>query len=369
MLRFKNIAVKSVCRVLCFLLSAALVASFSPPPAVAIKIGNVGNIVGAAKGQEKIRKSLEYYENDGRGELFAEIKKSEGVNPDPTMNAVLDRIMQRLSATVAKTEPSIKERPYNYFVNTQEDFNAFCTLGHNISVNTGVFYFFANNEDKIAAVVAHEMVHGQRNHPIEGAKKKLTVDFLQKVVGADLGGAGRLAADVVAVNVKNAGITKPNEWEADNIAFLYLADAGYNVGAPAAVWQRVIDNTKDKAGMNFFNNIFNPSTHPSNTDRRANYAKKLTEYSNNKISVDETAGEVKVNGKPFLKPAAAAGMSGLERAYLIAGNLAAVYHAGPVNAAAVAEGGAVRLGGKAIVTVSQGDPGAAELAAVLNNIK
>ncbi|MDR3349629.1 MAG: M48 family metallopeptidase [Acidaminococcales bacterium] len=362
----RNIASKTFSRALGLLLSLAVVASFSPPPAGAIKIGN---IIGAAQEQGKIKKSLEYYDNDGRGELFAEIKKSEGVSADPTMNAVLDRIMQRLSATVAKTEPSIKERPYNYFVNTQEDFNAFCTLGHNISVNAGVFYFFDNNEDKVAAVVAHEMVHGQRNHPIEGAKKKLTVEFLQKAVGADLSGAGRLAADVVAVNVKNAGITKPNEWEADNIAFVYLADAGYNVGAPAAVWQRVIDNTKAKAGANFFSSIFNPSTHPSEKDRRANYAKKLTAYSNNKVAVDENTGEVKVNGKPFLKPAAAAGMSGLERAYLIAGNLAFVYHAGPVSAAAVAEGNVVRIGGKAIVTVSQGDPGAAELAGILNGIK
>jgi predicted Zn-dependent protease len=143
-----------------------------------------------------------------------------------------------------------------------------------------------------------------------------------------LKGAGRLAADVVAVNVKNAGITKPNEWEADNVAFVYLADAGYNVGAPAAVWQRVIDNSGAKANMDFFSNVFNPSTHPANKDRRDNYAKKLTEYSQNKVSVDENTGEVKVNGKTFLKPAAAAGMRGQERAYLIAGNLAAVYRAG-----------------------------------------
>ena len=60
-----------------------------------------------------------------------------------------------------------------------------------------------------------------------------------KTVGSEIGGANGLAAQVVAVHAKNTGVTKPNEWEADNIAFTYMADAGYNVGAPAAVWQAV----------------------------------------------------------------------------------------------------------------------------------
>jgi predicted Zn-dependent protease len=333
----------------------------------AIKIGNV---VGAISEQQKITRDLNYYENEGRNELFEEYKKSEGVNTDPAMNALLERIMKRLSATVAKTEKSIVDKPYNYFVNNQEDFNAFCSLGHNISVNTGVFNFFGGNEDQIAAVVAHELVHGQKNHPINGAKKKLTVDFLQKTVGANLGGAARIAADVVAVNVKNAGITKPNEWEADNVAFTYMADAGYNVGAPASVWQAVIDASKPSAkSKDFLTNVFNPSTHPESKDRRDNYSVKLTEYSNKKVAVDAAAGEVKVNGKTFMKPAAAGIMSGLERAFLIAGNLAAVYHANAAVPEARAEGGAVFLGGQRIVTPAQGDGSAAELAAVLNSIK
>ena len=67
----------------------------------------------------------------------------------------------------------------------------------------------------------------------------MSVDFVMKTVGSEIGGANGLAAQVVAVHAKNTGVTKPNEWEADNIAFTYMADAGYNVGAPAAVWQPV----------------------------------------------------------------------------------------------------------------------------------
>ena len=41
-----------------------------------------------------------------------------------------------------------------------------------MSVNIGAFWFLDYNEDKLAAVIAHELVHGQKEHPIKGAKKK-----------------------------------------------------------------------------------------------------------------------------------------------------------------------------------------------------
>lgn len=341
-----------------------------PAKTEAVSLGNLGGtIVGAAAEQEKVRKSLDYYENDGRNELFEEIQKGEGVVDDPERNEELARIMTRLTRTIAKTEPSINDKPYNYFINPQTGFNAYCTLGHNISVNLGVFSFLDNNEDKIAAVVAHELVHGQRNHPINGAKKKMTVEFVQKVAGSQMGGGSRLAVDIVAVNAKNAGVTKPNEWEADHIAFGYLTDAGYNPGAPASVWQRIIDTAGQDSAKGVFDDLLNPSTHPGNKERRDNYSKKLTEYSNNNVTVNSATGEIKINNKPFMKPAAFANMSGLERSYLIAGNLASVYHSKEPLAQAFNEDGVIRIGGVAIAQPCSDDQSADELVTILNAIK
>ena len=39
-----------------------------------------------------------------------------------------------------------------------------------MSVNIGAFWFLDYNEDKLAAVIAHELVHGQKEHPIKGNK-------------------------------------------------------------------------------------------------------------------------------------------------------------------------------------------------------
>lgn len=352
---------------LCFSLATGL---FHPTKTEAFDIGKLGGIVvNTAKQQDEIKKSLDHYENDGRNELFEQLKASEGVNEDPEFNATLASIMTRLTSTIAKTEPSIQDKPYNYFINPKTAFNAFCSLGHNVSVNVGVFSFFDNNEDKIAAVVAHELVHGQKNHPINGAKKKLTVDFVQKVAGSQMSGGSKLAVDVVAGNTKAVGITKPNEWESDNIAFSYITDAGYNPGAPAAVWQRVIDKMSSGGSKGLFDDLLNPSTHPGEKERRDNYSKKLTEYSNKKVTVNAATGEIKIDNKPFMKPAAFANMSGIERSYLIAGNLAAAYHNNESLAQACNDNGVIRLGEQAIVQPCPADTDADQLVKILNEIK
>lgn len=339
-----------------------------PLPAEAIKLGG---FAGKAVEIKKINDSLNYYENQGRDELFEQIKLEDGVNEDPTLNGILDKIMTRLTDGIAKSDPSIKEKPYNYFINPFEYFNAYCTLGHNISINSAVFYFFNNHEDRIAAVVAHEMAHGQKKHPINGAKKKLAVDAGVQLFGDNLKGPGVIGVNILANQVKTVGVTKTNEWEADNVAFTYMVDAGYNVGAPAAVWQRVMDNTKDSGSKSkdAFSDILNPSTHPDNNARRDNYAKKMTEFSKNKVTVDSATGEVKINGKVFMQPTAAGNMSGAERAYLVAGNLARIYHDNDSLAEARNDGGVVRIGDHAVVTPASGDTSADELVRILNEIK
>ena len=75
-----------------------------------------------------LEKELKHLDNGGRNEFFEQMKKKYGVNNDPRANAMLDRIMTRLSASIAKTDPSITKKPYNYFVNDDKSFNAFCTI-------------------------------------------------------------------------------------------------------------------------------------------------------------------------------------------------------------------------------------------------
>ena len=129
------------------------------------------------------------------------------------------------------------------------------------------------------------------------------------------------------------------------------------------------ESSSDSSKKDVLSDILNPSTHPKDSDRRNNYSKKLTEYSNGKVTVDANSGEVKINGKTFMTPAAAGNMSGMQRSYFVAGNLAAIYHAGQNTQNAYAEGGTVKIAGKGIITPVAGDISAGELVTILNNIK
>jgi len=291
-------------------------------------VSAIGTIVGMGAQYAYLDKQINYINNDdkGRNEYLTQIKEKVGVNDEPRANHMLADIMSRLSDAVAQTDPSIREKPYNYFVNDQKTFNAFCTLGHNMSVNIGLFDMLNYNEDEIALVVGHEMGHGQNNDPANGVKKALPLQVLAALYQSQNPDAISIISANVLANIGNAkNVTMPMEKAADEKAFQYTEAANYNVGAGAATWQRVLEKMGESK-ENFVSEIFNPSDHPGNVARRDNYNAKITAYSNGRVKVNKNSGLITVNNKIFCTPAATSSMSSLERAYLIAGNLARVYH-------------------------------------------
>ena len=272
-----------------------------------------------------LNKQVSYLDNKGRDEYMGQIKDKYGVNTDPTANAMLGRIMTRLSDAVALTDDSIVKKPYNYFVNNDKSFNAFCTLGHNMSVNIGAFTRLNYNEDELAFVIAHEMGHGQKNHPSAGVKRALPLSIISALYASqNQNTASSIGAALVSTIGTAKWVTKPMESQADKLAFDYATAAGYNVGAGAALWQHILEQNGSKSSG--FAELFND--HPTSINRRNNYNKKITEWSGNNVKVNEESGLITVAGKPFYTPEKTAAMSSQEQAFLIAGNLAAVFREG-----------------------------------------
>ena len=272
-----------------------------------------------------LNKQVSYLDNKGRDEYMGQIKNKYGVNTDPTANAMLARIMTRLSDAVALTDDSIVKKPYNYFVNNDKSFNAFCTLGHNMSVNIGAFTKLNYNEDELAFVIAHEMGHGQKNHPAAGVKRALPLSILGALYASqNRNSASSVGAALVTTIGTAKWVTKPMESQADKLAFDYAVAAGYNVGGGAALWQHILEQNGSKSSG--FAELFND--HPTSVSRRDNYNKKITEWSKNQVTVNKETGLITVAGKPFYTPAKTSSMSPQEQAFLIAGNLSAVFHEG-----------------------------------------
>ena len=272
-----------------------------------------------------LNKQVSYLDNKGRDKYMGQIKDKYGINTDPVANAMLGRIMTRLSDAVALTDDSIVKKPYNYFVNNDKSFNAFCTLGHNMSVNIGAFEKLNYNEDELAFVIAHEMGHGQKNHPAAGVKRALPVSIVAALYASqNRNTASSIGSALVSTVGTAKWVTKPMESQADKLAFDYAVAAGYNAGAGAALWQHILEQNGSKSSG--FAELFND--HPTSISRRNNYNKKITEWSGNQVKVNEENGLITVAGQPFYTPEKTSTMSPQEQAFLIAGNLSSVFHDG-----------------------------------------
>ena len=351
--------------------------TFGAPVAKAGTIDLIGTGISigiqAAQAKAQVDANIRYYNGTEQGsmELYQSARKKYGVNENPVYNAMLDRIMANLTEGVAAIDPSIKEKPYKYFVANDESLNAWCTMGHVMAVNVGTFKIISS-EDEIAAIVGHEMGHGQKDHSVKGQKKYLQKAITATIVGTAVGatvGGGALTSLVtnVALNHSVAHGTKKQETEADVLGFDYMIHTNYNPGACAAVMQKFVELEAKGRQRTSMEKFFNPSDHPDSEKRRDAYVKKLYEYSGKHATAKD--GVVLVNGKSLMKVAAADGMSGAERSYFILGNLATAYHKGQNKHAATVENGTVMLGRQSIITPAEGDEDAYTIADRLNAIK
>ena len=188
---------KLLAKLLILAMTATVPAAVQPSTAQAFSI--IGAVVGAAQGsiaanQAKAELKAINDDNEKRNQYFEMMKQQAGVNYDYAMNTRLDSIMYNLSNAIAAVDPSIKDKPYNYFINVDENFNAYCSIGHNMSVNTGAMKLLTN-DDELAVVIGHEMGHGQKDHVLKGFEGRTTALV---VGGAISGGGGSVLSNIVA---------------------------------------------------------------------------------------------------------------------------------------------------------------------------
>ncbi len=308
--------------------------------------------------------------DEGRQELYQSFREKYGVSDNPEYNAQLERVMANLTRGVAAVDPTIKDKPYIYFVSAQSSVNAACSMGHVMMVNAGTFQKITN-EDEIAAIVGHEMGHGQKDHVAKGNKKRIqkivTASLAGAAVGATIGGGAITSAVTnVALNHSIAHGDRKHETEADLLGFDYMINTNYNPGACAAVMQKFVEmSSKEKRSA--MEKIFIPSDHPDSDKRRDAYVKKLYEYSGKHATAAD--GVVTVNKKTFITVAPSGDMSSAERSYFVLGNLASAYHKGQNKYDATVQNGVVMLGNQPIIAPVEGDEDAWTIADRLNAIK
>ena len=185
MMKFKSLKKKFLSATATAALSVSLI--FGVPAAVeasALDIIGAGIAIGAqaAQANAQINANIKYFDTteEGRLKLYDSFREKYGVCEDVEFNSKLDRIMSNLSRGIAVVDPTINDKPYKYFISNQESINAACSMGRVMMVNVGTFRKITN-EDELAAIVGHEMGHGQKSHVAKGNKK-----HLQKAITASI---------------------------------------------------------------------------------------------------------------------------------------------------------------------------------------
>ena len=193
--------------------------------------------------------------------------------PAEKLNAYLNQVGQSLA--------QFSERPetfggYHFLALDSAEINAFAAPGGLILVTRGLLDC-CQTEDELAAVLAHEIGHVEKQHglrAIRTGRLNSALTILAVEAGKNL--AGEQLAEVtkafdesindITTTLMNSGYSRKLEYEADAAAVGILRRAGYQPGALGAMLENMAKNW-DSSRHDF------AATHPAPADRIAQLQK------------------------------------------------------------------------------------------------
>lgn len=200
-------------------------------------------------------------------------KKVE-VDVDKEQLARLQNIVDRLSKV-----SHLPNLPYEVHLAEIPVVNAWAAPGGKMMVYSGLWdpekgLVQKDNEDEIAAVMAHEMAHATARHVTESLSTNMTVLMAGTVASSAIGATGSSMGQNLFGNFFSYGYnifapsySRKNEAEADRIGLFYMAKAGYDPEAAVRVWKRAAKKKGDRTS------IF--ASHPGSGDRAKALAQLL----------------------------------------------------------------------------------------------
>ena len=270
--------------IIVFPVALGLILSLTPGCKTLESLGELGGQVGQATGtmSEEQAESLgraskavaktfaditpeqEYY--IGRA-VAATVLKTYEPWPDESANRYLNLLGQTLAQASDKPETF---GGYHFYILDTDEINAFAAPGGLIFISRGMIRL-CDNEDELAAVLAHEVGHVQNQHGLKAIKKGRLTSALTILAaeGAKSFGGQELAeltdafegsiGDITST-MMNSGYARSAEREADESALVIMKRVGYNPRGLANMLGEM-DKRLKPGGMDF------AKTHPDPQDR------------------------------------------------------------------------------------------------------
>lgn len=193
------------------------------------------------------------------------------LSKDPREVEPVQRVAARIIEAAKTSKYAERAKEFQWEVTVIKDDktkNAFALPGGKIAVYTGLFPV-AQNEDGLAAVMGHEVVHALARHGAERMSQSLLAQLGLTAAGVALSSKGgdpvlNQAAMAALGLGTTVGILLPfsraHESEADYVGLLLAAHAGYDPQEAVRVWERMSESSNGQP-PEFL------STHPSHGTR------------------------------------------------------------------------------------------------------
>lgn len=205
--------------------------------------------------------------------------------------AMIKKASSRMIAAVTTYYTQKKQltelKGYNWEINLvdEKEVNGWCMPGGKMVVYTGLLDF-AHNEGSVAVVLAHEIAHSLLKHGNNRLKPMLqeymggkSFQEALKVKPADAKDIYLMAYGIGTGMGKTIGVmpafSQKDEMEADKLALIFTALAGYNPRETLVLWQRMANFSKTARQPEFL------SAHPMNDKRKEEMSNLLDEITRN----------------------------------------------------------------------------------------
>lgn len=216
----------------------------------------------ATKAMEEITPRQEYY--IGRA-VSAQILQQFPAHPDKTLNLYVNQLGQSLARFSTRPQTF---KGYRFLVLDSEIPNAFAAPGGFILITSGMIKR-CENEDALAAVLAHEITHAALQHGLKSIKQQRLNDALAVLADEAIQHSGNQKlleltkafdgmVSELAFELVNKGYSRDLEIEADYGSGVILKTVGYQLLPYQSL---LIEMPKQSTGTGFFR------SHPHHRER------------------------------------------------------------------------------------------------------
>ena len=201
--------------------------------------------------------------------MLHEMRSLSMVLDDPLLSEYVNSLGYRLVAHSDKPDNN-----FTFFFVRDSGINAFAAPGGFIGMNSGLFTT-AENEDEVAAVLAHEIAHISQNHLLRAFEdsQKASLPIALAMIGAMIAASGArgdgaeaaLMTGTSLIQQRQINFTRKDEIEADRVGIQTLARSHFDPQAMAGFFSRMERALRGGGGDGRIPDLLR--THPVTVDR------------------------------------------------------------------------------------------------------